>query len=98
MCGRGGGVCPGSRPVSRRQEIEEDRKKAEQEGIAVTALRRARPPDTEPERRWVDKDLSVTVQVMLPPGVSGGRGGGVGVQGTTPGVWGEPGGVCCEPR
>uniref|UniRef100_A0A8B9ZAA0 Coiled-coil domain containing 9 n=1 Tax=Buteo japonicus TaxID=224669 RepID=A0A8B9ZAA0_9AVES len=49
----------------------EDRKKAEQEGIAVTALRRARPADAEPERRWVDKDLSITVQVMLSPGVSG---------------------------
>ncbi|XP_059689183.1 coiled-coil domain-containing protein 9 [Gavia stellata] len=54
--------------IKRYQEIEEDRKKAEQEGIAVTALRRARPPDAEPERRWVDKDLSVTVQVMLSPG------------------------------
>uniref|UniRef100_A0A8B9Z8X2 Coiled-coil domain containing 9 n=1 Tax=Buteo japonicus TaxID=224669 RepID=A0A8B9Z8X2_9AVES len=59
----------------------EDRKKAEQEGIAVTALRRARPADAEPERRWVDKDLSITVQVMLSPGVSGrswgsGQGGG----------------------
>ncbi|XP_054667401.1 coiled-coil domain-containing protein 9 isoform X5 [Grus americana] len=48
--------------IKRYQEIEEDRKKAEQEGIAVTALRRARPPDAESERRWVDKDLSVTVQ------------------------------------
>ncbi|NXW10038.1 CCDC9 protein, partial [Fregetta grallaria] len=46
--------------IKRYQEIEEDRKKAEQEGIAVTALRRARPPDAEAERRWVDKDLSVT--------------------------------------
>ncbi|NXK15583.1 CCDC9 protein, partial [Herpetotheres cachinnans] len=46
--------------IKRYQEIEEDRKKAEQEGIAVTALRRARPADAEPERRWVDKDLSVT--------------------------------------
>ncbi|KAM9270373.1 coiled-coil domain-containing protein 9 isoform 2-T2 [Cariama cristata] len=54
--------------IKRYQEIEEDRKKAEQEGIAVTALRRARPADAEPERRWVDKDLSVTVQVMLSPG------------------------------
>ncbi|KAM6038261.1 coiled-coil domain-containing protein 9 isoform 2-T2 [Chlamydotis macqueenii] len=48
--------------IKRYQEIEEDRKKAEQEGIAVTALRRTRPADAEPERRWVDKDLSVTVQ------------------------------------
>ncbi|XP_052635299.1 coiled-coil domain-containing protein 9-like isoform X5 [Harpia harpyja] len=54
--------------IKRYQEIEEDRKKAEQEGIAVTALRRARPADAEPERRWVDKDLSITVQVMLSPG------------------------------
>ncbi|XP_029861938.1 coiled-coil domain-containing protein 9-like isoform X3 [Aquila chrysaetos chrysaetos] len=48
--------------IKRYQGIEEDRKKAEQEGIAVTALRRVRPADAEPERRWVDKDLSVTVQ------------------------------------
>ncbi|KAM9263920.1 coiled-coil domain-containing protein 9 [Morus bassanus] len=54
--------------IKRYQEIEEDRKKAEQEGIAVTALRRARPPDAEAERRWVDKDLSVTVQVVPSPG------------------------------
>uniref|UniRef100_A0A663FGW3 Coiled-coil domain containing 9 n=1 Tax=Aquila chrysaetos chrysaetos TaxID=223781 RepID=A0A663FGW3_AQUCH len=61
--------------IKRYQEIEEDRKKAEQEGIAVTALRRVRPVDAEPERRWVDKDLSITVQVMLSPGVSGGSWG-----------------------
>ncbi|NXC22731.1 CCDC9 protein, partial [Corythaeola cristata] len=54
--------------IKRYQEIEEDRKKAEQEGIAVTALRRTRPPDAEAERRWVDKDLSVTLQVMVSPG------------------------------
>ncbi|NWQ90775.1 CCDC9 protein, partial [Burhinus bistriatus] len=51
--------------IKRYQEIEEDRKKAEQEGIAVTALRRTRPPDAEPERRWVDKDLSVTDKKLL---------------------------------
>nr|XP_025972206.1 coiled-coil domain-containing protein 9 [Dromaius novaehollandiae] len=54
--------------IKRYQEIEEDRKKAEQEGIAVTALRRVRPAEGEPERKWVDKDLSITVQVMLSPG------------------------------
>lgn len=43
----------------------------------MTALRRVRPADAEPERRWVDKDLSVTVQVMLSPGVSGGSQGSV---------------------
>ncbi|XP_062454283.1 coiled-coil domain-containing protein 9 isoform X2 [Rhea pennata] len=48
--------------IKRYQEIEEDRKKAEQEGIAVTALRRVRPAEGEPERKWVDKDLSITVQ------------------------------------
>ncbi|XP_068765810.1 coiled-coil domain-containing protein 9 isoform X3 [Struthio camelus] len=48
--------------IKRYQEIEEDRKKAEQEGIAVTALRRVRPTEGEPERKWVDKDLSITVQ------------------------------------
>ncbi|NWS77893.1 CCDC9 protein, partial [Crotophaga sulcirostris] len=49
--------------IKRYQEIEEDRKKAEQEGIAVTALRKAR--DSEWERRWVEKDLSVTVQKRM---------------------------------
>ncbi|XP_053908922.1 coiled-coil domain-containing protein 9 isoform X2 [Cuculus canorus] len=52
--------------IKRYQEIEEDRKKAEQEGIAVTAFRKAR--DSEWERRWVEKDLSVTVQVAVAPG------------------------------
>ncbi|XP_074786913.1 coiled-coil domain-containing protein 9 isoform X2 [Athene noctua] len=51
--------------IKRYQEIEEDRRKAEQEGIAVTGPRRARPP--EPDRRWVDEDLSVTVQEKRPP-------------------------------
>ncbi|XP_069738349.1 coiled-coil domain-containing protein 9 isoform X2 [Phaenicophaeus curvirostris] len=52
--------------IKRYQEIEEDRKKAEQEGIAVTAFRKVR--DSEWERRWVEKDLSVTVQVAAAPG------------------------------
>ncbi|XP_063174567.1 coiled-coil domain-containing protein 9-like isoform X5 [Chroicocephalus ridibundus] len=51
--------------IKRYQEIEEDRKKAEQEGIAVTALRRVRPPEPKAERRWVDAG---TLQVMLSPG------------------------------
>ncbi|NXE57223.1 CCDC9 protein, partial [Casuarius casuarius] len=50
--------------IKRYQEIEEDRKKAEQEGIAVTALRRVRPAEGEPERKWVDKDLSITRRVV----------------------------------
>ncbi|XP_074423380.1 coiled-coil domain-containing protein 9-like isoform X2 [Larus michahellis] len=51
--------------IKRYQEIEEDRKKAEQEGIAVTALRRVRPPEPKAERRWVDAG---TLQVMFSPG------------------------------
>uniref|UniRef100_A0A8C0FZV1 Coiled-coil domain containing 9 n=1 Tax=Chelonoidis abingdonii TaxID=106734 RepID=A0A8C0FZV1_CHEAB len=39
-----------SRPCRSPQEIEEDRKKAEQEGIAVTGLRRPRHSEGEPER------------------------------------------------
>uniref|UniRef100_A0A8C8STH8 Coiled-coil domain containing 9 n=1 Tax=Pelusios castaneus TaxID=367368 RepID=A0A8C8STH8_9SAUR len=54
--------------IKRYQEIEEDRKKAEQEGIAVTGLRRLRHIEDEPDRKRVDKDLSITVQVALAPG------------------------------
>ncbi|NXG39103.1 CCDC9 protein, partial [Dromaius novaehollandiae] len=64
--------------IKRYQEIEEDRKKAEQEGIAVTALRRVRPTEGEPERKWVDKDLSITRRVVSDrksPGAKSGRSG-----------------------
>ncbi|XP_074872988.1 coiled-coil domain-containing protein 9 isoform X2 [Carettochelys insculpta] len=54
--------------IKRYQEIEEDRKKAEQEGIAVTGLRRPRHSQSEPERTGGDRDLSITVQVSLSPG------------------------------
>ncbi|XP_067412665.1 coiled-coil domain-containing protein 9 isoform X3 [Emydura macquarii macquarii] len=54
--------------IKRYQEIEEDRKKAEQEGIAVTGSRRLRHTEDEPERKRDDKDLSITVQVALSPG------------------------------
>ncbi|XP_030402560.1 coiled-coil domain-containing protein 9 isoform X4 [Gopherus evgoodei] len=54
--------------IKRYQEIEEDRKKAEQEGIAVTGSRRPRHSEGEPERKRVDKDVSITVQVSLSPG------------------------------
>ncbi|CAM5172506.1 unnamed protein product [Eretmochelys imbricata] len=54
--------------IKRYQEIEEDRKKAEQEGIAVTGSRRPRHSEGEPERKRADKDLSITVQVLLSPG------------------------------
>nr|XP_023967570.2 coiled-coil domain-containing protein 9 isoform X1 [Chrysemys picta bellii] len=54
--------------IKRYQEIEEDRKKAEQEGIAVTGSRRPRHSEGEPERKRADKDVSITVQVSLSPG------------------------------
>ncbi|XP_038237531.1 coiled-coil domain-containing protein 9 isoform X2 [Dermochelys coriacea] len=54
--------------IKRYQEIEEDRKKAEQEGIAVTGSRRPRHSEGEPERKRADKDISITVQVLLSPG------------------------------
>ncbi|XP_075771245.1 coiled-coil domain-containing protein 9 isoform X2 [Pelodiscus sinensis] len=55
--------------IKRYQEIEEDRKKAEQEGIAVTGARRPRHHSQgEPERKRADRDLSITVQVSLAPG------------------------------
>lgn len=46
------------------QEIEEDKKKAEQEGIAVTTPRKPRPHDAETDRRKTEKEnLTVTVDL-----------------------------------
>ncbi|XP_044285676.1 coiled-coil domain-containing protein 9 isoform X2 [Varanus komodoensis] len=55
--------------IRRYQEIEEDRKKAEQEGIAVTGARRPRSTEGEaPERRRGVPDApTLTVQVVLSP-------------------------------
>ncbi|XP_065715474.2 uncharacterized protein [Patagioenas fasciata] len=52
--------------IRRYQEIEEDRRKAEQEGVAVTTLRRARPPHPEFDGRRATR--GVTVTVVSPPG------------------------------
>ncbi|XP_046891423.1 LOW QUALITY PROTEIN: coiled-coil domain-containing protein 9 [Hypomesus transpacificus] len=55
--------------VKRYQEIEEDKKKAEQEGIAVTTARKPRPHDGEPDRRRTDKEnFTVTVDLSRPAG------------------------------
>lgn len=52
------------------QEIQEDKKKAEQEGIAVTTTRKARPHEPESERRKTEKEnFSVTVDLAKPAGV-----------------------------
>lgn len=55
--------------IKRYQEIEEDRKKAEQEGIAVTGARRPRSAEGNvPERRRREPDSpTLTVQVLLSP-------------------------------
>ncbi|XP_061453314.1 coiled-coil domain-containing protein 9 isoform X2 [Rhineura floridana] len=55
--------------IKRYQEIEEDRRKAEQEGIAVTGIRRPRSVEGEgPERRRGELDSpTLTVQVLLSP-------------------------------
>ncbi|XDV32240.1 hypothetical protein PO909_003105 [Leuciscus waleckii] len=55
--------------VKRYQEIQEDKKKAEQEGIAVTTTRKARPHEPESERRKTEKEnFSVTVDLPKPAG------------------------------
>ncbi|XP_053253582.1 coiled-coil domain-containing protein 9 isoform X2 [Podarcis raffonei] len=57
--------------IKRYQEIEEDRKKAEQEGIAVTGVHHCHPRSAEgegPERRRGELDTpTLTVQVLLSP-------------------------------
>uniref|UniRef100_A0A9J7WX80 Coiled-coil domain containing 9 n=1 Tax=Cyprinus carpio carpio TaxID=630221 RepID=A0A9J7WX80_CYPCA len=53
--------------VKRYQEIQEDKKKAEQEGIAVTTPRKPRPHEPESERRKTEKEnFSVTVDLSKP--------------------------------
>ncbi|KAM9853280.1 coiled-coil domain-containing protein 9 [Aulostomus maculatus] len=55
--------------VKRYQEIEEDKKKAEQEGIAVTTPRKPRPHEPEMERRKTEKEnLTVIVDLSKPAG------------------------------
>ncbi|XP_054598245.1 coiled-coil domain-containing protein 9 isoform X3 [Nothobranchius furzeri] len=55
--------------VKRHQEIQEDKKKAEQEGIAVTTPRRPRPHDPETDRRKMEKEnITVTVDLCKPAG------------------------------
>ncbi|KAI3354073.1 hypothetical protein L3Q82_018467 [Scortum barcoo] len=50
--------------VKRYQEIEEDKKKAEQEGIAVTTPRKPRPHEPETDRRKTEKEnFTVTVDL-----------------------------------
>lgn len=53
-----------------KQEIEEDKKKAEKEGIAVTTARKPRPQEPEAERRKTEKEnFTVTVDLSKPAGV-----------------------------
>lgn len=53
-----------------QQEIEEDKKKAEQEGIAVTTPRKPRPHEPEADRRKTEKEnLTVTVDLSKPAAV-----------------------------
>lgn len=55
--------------VKRYQEIQEDKKKAEQEGIAVTTARKPRPHEHESERRKTEKEnFTVTVDLSKPAG------------------------------
>ncbi|XP_043114797.1 coiled-coil domain-containing protein 9 isoform X2 [Puntigrus tetrazona] len=55
--------------VKRYQEIQEDKKKAEQEGIAVTTTRKPRPHEPESERRKTEKEnFTVTVDLSKPAG------------------------------
>ncbi|XP_051965806.1 coiled-coil domain-containing protein 9 isoform X2 [Xyrauchen texanus] len=55
--------------VKRYQEIQEDKIKAEQEGIAVTTTRKPRPHEPDSERRKVEKEnFTVTVDISKPTG------------------------------
>ncbi|XP_030073824.1 coiled-coil domain-containing protein 9 [Microcaecilia unicolor] len=48
--------------MKRYQEIEEDRKKAEEEGIAVTMPRNVKYSESEMDKKWKDRaNLSITV-------------------------------------
>ncbi|XP_069063671.1 coiled-coil domain-containing protein 9 isoform X1 [Pleurodeles waltl] len=51
--------------MKRYQEIEEDRKKAEQEGIAVTTPRKVKQPEAEPDKRRKEKEnFSIAVDLV----------------------------------
>ncbi|XP_037534282.1 coiled-coil domain-containing protein 9 [Nematolebias whitei] len=53
--------------VKRHQEIQEDKKKAEQEGIAVTTPRKPRPQEPETDRRKSEKEnFAAAVDVCKP--------------------------------
>lgn len=53
-----------------QQEIEEDKKKAEQEGIAVTTPRKPRPHEPETDRRRMEKEnFTIMVDLSKPSGV-----------------------------
>ncbi|XP_051522089.1 coiled-coil domain-containing protein 9 isoform X1 [Myxocyprinus asiaticus] len=55
--------------VKRYQEIQEDKKKAEQEGIAVTTTRKPRPHEPDSEQRKTEKEnFTVTVDISKPAG------------------------------
>ncbi|XP_029475355.1 coiled-coil domain-containing protein 9 isoform X2 [Rhinatrema bivittatum] len=55
--------------IKRYQEIEEDRKKAEQEGIAVTAPRRVKQSDSDPDKKRKDRaNLSITIDTSSSAG------------------------------
>nr|XP_040035300.1 coiled-coil domain-containing protein 9 isoform X3 [Gasterosteus aculeatus aculeatus] len=55
--------------VKRYQEIEEDKKKAEQEGIAVTTPRKPRPHEPETDKRKTEKEnFTVTVDLSKQTG------------------------------
>ncbi|KAB5550385.1 hypothetical protein PHYPO_G00053160 [Pangasianodon hypophthalmus] len=57
--------------MKRHQEIEEDKKKAEQEGIAVTTHRKPRTHEPDSDRRKIEKEnLTVTVDLSKPSGES----------------------------
>ncbi|KAF7700062.1 hypothetical protein HF521_003020 [Silurus meridionalis] len=57
--------------MKRHQEIQEDKKKAEQEGIAVTTHRKPRAHEPDSERRKIEKEnLTVTVDLSKPSGES----------------------------
>ncbi|KAF5904366.1 protein moonraker isoform X1, partial [Clarias magur] len=57
--------------MKRHQEIEEDKKKAEQEGIAVTTQRKPRAHEPESDRRKTEKEnITVTVDLSKASGES----------------------------
>ncbi|XP_039987244.1 coiled-coil domain-containing protein 9 [Xiphias gladius] len=76
--------------VKRYQEIEEDKKKAEQEGIAVTTPRKPRPHEPETDRRKTEKEnFTVTVDLSKPTGSDVHRGQSDGHRGQSDGHRGQ---------